>query len=81
MATQPDFANLDQLNTLDHGDAFERFYWPVVSASLSEYEIFWRAFIVLAGRDGVCQKTRSLSDECAQCLLENEPSDLEHCGH
>jgi hypothetical protein len=47
MATQADFANLDQLNLLEHGDSLERFYWPMVSASLSEYETFWRAFIVL----------------------------------
>jgi len=47
MAMQADFANLDQLNLLEHGDSLERFYWPMVSASLSEYETFWRAFIVL----------------------------------
>jgi hypothetical protein len=47
MATQADFANLDQLCLLDHGDAIERFYWPKVSSAISEYEVFWKSFVVL----------------------------------
>lgn len=46
--SQADFTSLEQLRLLDHGDAIERFYWPKVSSSkLSEYEIFWKRFIVL----------------------------------
>lgn len=47
MATQDDFTNLEQLRLLDHGDAIERFYWPKVSSAISEYEIFWKRFVVL----------------------------------
>jgi hypothetical protein len=47
MATQTDFANLEQLRLLDHGDAIERFYWPKVSRAISEYEDFWKTFVVL----------------------------------
>jgi hypothetical protein len=42
-----DFAGLDGLNIRDHGDARERDVWPAVSAGLSGYELFWRAFIAL----------------------------------
>jgi hypothetical protein len=45
--SQADFRNLEQLHLLDHGDAIERFYWPKVSRNLSEYEVFWKRFIVL----------------------------------
>jgi hypothetical protein len=47
MATQADFTNLEQLRLLDHGDAIERFYWPKVASWLSEYEVFWKRFVVL----------------------------------
>jgi len=47
MTSQADFTSLEQLRLLDHGDAIERFYWPKVSSSLSEYEIFWKKFVVL----------------------------------
>lgn len=47
MATQADFANLEQLRLLDHGDAIERYYWPNVSSAISEYEVFWKRFVVL----------------------------------
>jgi hypothetical protein len=47
MATQADFTNLEQLRLLDHGDAIERFYWPKVSSAISEYEVFWKRFVVL----------------------------------
>jgi hypothetical protein len=47
MATQADFTNLEQLRLLDHGDAIERFYWPKVSHAISEYEVFWKRFVVL----------------------------------
>ena len=47
MPSQADFRNLDQLSLLVHGDAIERFYWPKVSSSLSEYEVFWKRFVVL----------------------------------
>ena len=47
MATQADFTSLEQLRLLDHGDAIERFYWPKVANSLSEYEVFWKRFVVL----------------------------------
>lgn len=47
MATQADFTNLEQLRLLDHGDAIERFYWPNVASWLSEYEVFWKRFVVL----------------------------------
>ena len=47
MATQADFTNLEQLRLLHHGDAIERFYWPKVSSAISEYEIFWKRFVVL----------------------------------
>lgn len=47
MATQADFANLEQLRLLDHGDAIERYYWPNVSCAISEYEVFWKRFVAL----------------------------------
>lgn len=47
MATQSDFTNLEELRLLDHGDAIERFYWPQVSHAISEYEVFWKRFVVL----------------------------------
>ncbi len=47
MATQADFAGLEQLRLLEHGDAIERFYWPKVSSALSGYEVFWKRFVVL----------------------------------
>ena len=47
MPSQADFTNLDQLRILDRGDAIERHYWPTVSNSLSDYETFWKNFIVL----------------------------------
>jgi hypothetical protein len=47
MATQADFMKLEQLRLLDHGDAIERFYWPQVSNAISEYEVFWKRFVVL----------------------------------
>src|SRR3954468_2474099 len=47
MVTQADFMNLEQLHLLDHGDAIERFYWPKVSHAISEYEVFWKRFVVL----------------------------------
>ena len=47
MTTQAEFASLAQLRLNDHGDALERFYWPVVSVSIPSYEFFWRNFIVL----------------------------------
>jgi len=47
MASQVDFLSLDELCLLHHGDAIERFYWPKVASSLSEYEVFWKRFIVL----------------------------------
>lgn len=47
MPSQADFAGLENLRLLNHGDAVERFYWPRVSKSLSEYETFWKRFVVL----------------------------------
>ena len=47
MATQADFTNLEQLRLLDHGDGIERFYWSKVSSAISEYEVFWKRFVVL----------------------------------
>ena len=47
MSSQADFASLEQLHLLHHGDAIERFYWPKLSSHLSEYEVFWKRFIVL----------------------------------
>jgi hypothetical protein len=44
---QFDFTSLNELCLRDHGDAIERFYSPKVASSLSEYEIFWKKFIVL----------------------------------
>jgi hypothetical protein len=41
------FAALDGLNLLDHGDAKERDLWPSVGKALSNYELFWRNLIVL----------------------------------
>lgn len=85
MATQADFVNLDQLNLLEHGDSLERFYWPTVSASLSEYETFWRAFIVLltnrvdplAYRDWVMVR-QGLNDKYESLLMANY-STFYHC--
>lgn len=47
MPSQADFGSLETLCLLNHGDAIERFYWPLVSKSLSEYETFWKRFVVL----------------------------------
>jgi hypothetical protein len=47
MSSQADFASLEQLHLLHHGDAIERFYWPKVASHLSEYEVFWTRFVVL----------------------------------
>lgn len=47
MTSQADFTSLEQLRLLDHGDAIERYYWPKVSSLLSEYEVFWKKFVVL----------------------------------
>jgi hypothetical protein len=41
------FAALDGFNLLHHGDARERDLWPIVAPTLSKYELFWRALIVL----------------------------------
>ena len=41
------FAALDGFNLLHHGDARERDLWPRVATALSNYELFWRALIVL----------------------------------
>jgi hypothetical protein len=41
------FAGLDDLNLVQHGDVRERDLWPPVSKTLSQYESFWRALIVL----------------------------------
>jgi len=47
MASQADFTNLEHLRLHDHGDAIERFYWPKVSHAISDYEVFWKRFVVL----------------------------------
>jgi hypothetical protein len=41
------FAALDGFNLLHHGDDRERDLWPIVATELSNYELFWRALIVL----------------------------------
>ncbi len=85
MPSQVDFTNLDQLCLLDHGDAIERFYWPAVSNSLSEYEIFWKKFIVLltnrvdpsAGKEWIMLR-KGLSEEY-ESLLKANYSTFYHC--
>lgn len=44
---EQEFAALDRLNLRDHGDAREREIWSDVGVYLSNYELFWRALIVL----------------------------------
>jgi hypothetical protein len=41
------FAELNRFNLLHYGDARERDLWPTVASALSNYELFWRALIVL----------------------------------
>jgi hypothetical protein len=41
------FAELDGFNIRHHGDAREKDLWPTVASALSNYELFWRALIVL----------------------------------
>src|SRR4051794_14174062 len=41
------FASLELLSIREHGDARERAVWPMVSASLAAYELFWRSLVVL----------------------------------
>ena len=85
MPWQADFTNLDQLRLLDHGDAIERFYWPTVSNSLSEYEIFWKKFIVLltnrvdpsADKEWIMLR-KGLSEEYESLLMANY-STFYHC--
>ena len=85
MASQADFTNLDQLRLLDHGDALERYYWAAVSKSLSEYEFFWKSFIVLltnrvdplAGNDWIMLRS-GLSEEYESLLIANY-SVFYHC--
>jgi hypothetical protein len=42
-----DYAGLAVLTVAYHGDARERDVWPDVASTLSNYEMFWREFIVL----------------------------------
>jgi hypothetical protein len=85
MPSQADFTNLDQLRLLDHGDAIERHYWPTVSNSLSEYETFWKNFIVLltnrvdpfADKDWIMLRT-GLSEKYESLLIANY-STFYHC--
>lgn len=85
MPSQADFTNLDQLRLVDHGDAVERHYWPTVSNSLSEYETFWKTFIVLltnrvdpfADKDWIMLRT-GLS-ETYESLLIASYSTFYHC--
>jgi hypothetical protein len=85
MPSQADFTNLDQLRLLDHGDAVERYYWPTFSKSLSEYENFWKNFIVLltnrvdplADTDWIMLR-RGLSEEYESLLMANY-SVFYHC--
>lgn len=85
MPSQYDFANLDQLRLSDHGDAIERFYWPVVSKPLSEYEVFWKKFIVLltnrvdssAGSNWITLR-RGLTKDYESILMSNYTA-FYHC--
>ena len=47
LLTQNDFVELEQFNLAHHGDAREKAIWLLVSTTLSNYEKFWKAFIVL----------------------------------
>ena len=82
---QFDFTVLDQLCLRDHGDAMERFYWPKVANHLSEYEVFWRKFIVLltnrvvpsVDKDWIMVRT-GLSDKYESLLMANYAT-FYHC--
>jgi hypothetical protein len=41
-----DFDNLEKYKLLLHGDPKERTWWPLLSNDFSEYEIFWRRYVV-----------------------------------
>jgi hypothetical protein len=85
MPSQADFTNLEKLRLLDHGDAIARFYWPTVSSSLSQYEIFWRKFIVFltnrvdpfADKEWIMLR-RGLTEEYESILSANY-STFYHC--
>jgi hypothetical protein len=41
-----EFKNLDTFRLIEHGDAREQEWWPLLAEPFPDYEIFWRRYIV-----------------------------------
>jgi|GEM_PF-3785394 len=72
------FSALEGLSLSRHGDALERFYWPMLAHAVPSYELFWKYFVVLltnrvipfAGFDRVALRT-GIPHQYQELLMAN----------